>query len=499
MYCFSFNADNWPKGQTYFFIVSHKKTTQYTNFLDWSIKFITSLFYIWSLIKKIIKKISGNFKTMLHIYIQLCDEKKAFNFCIKKQIKKKQKKQLSEKASNFLSLGVLLVNLCKRSIFKAQISLKGRTYSNVTFYLLKKKKENYWPKGNTGEFLVKKRESKKTLHQTRFQKLGKEWNNSMAILQYVYCLPFFFAILSSFGTKKKKNRSKNKLSILDPIHRGNNQASSNILKPLTMGKRNIFSQIRGRKKQKKLINERTHDSFFFCALTMTAELNKRYVQPLLPSLLPNLNDTNKINQNCAQELGPSKESEYLTKTQKRTQNIKTQKVERCQVNRTIRKKNKPHSKSSFHLDLSPMNLGTGVKKGVTKTEKDSKLDKDTSLPSLLYHFDIMPEQMQSNTAYHMFCYLFVRETHGSVVFVGASHNGVFQKDGFKISPNGTLIPQDMNDGSKLDRFMAIRKTDFLHLAIIGRGSSGVVYKCWDLRTHAFVALKVNDTITIFFL
>ena len=64
-------------------------------------------------------------------------------------------------------------------------------------------------------------------------------------------------------------------------------------------------------------------------------------------------------------------------------------------------------------------------------------------------------------------------------------NGAFKQDAFIISNNGLEIEYEQENNKT---FLA-KSTDFVEVSILGRGSSSVVYKTWDLRNQRFIALK----------
>ena len=66
-------------------------------------------------------------------------------------------------------------------------------------------------------------------------------------------------------------------------------------------------------------------------------------------------------------------------------------------------------------------------------------------------------------------------------------DGAFHQNGFTVCSTGMTIDGDSESPRK--KRYDVKPSDFVEVSILGRGSSSVVYKSWDLKHQRFIALK----------
>ena len=120
---------------------------------------------------------------------------------------------------------------------------------------------------------------------------------------------------------------------------------------------------------------------------------------------------------------------------------------------------------NLHLDLSTLSIDENSNKLHTcHGHNDLTLNAEGIKDDIRLQFDLAPKSIDNLSLYEI------------------TENGTFRQDNFIIAPDGLEI-----DGS--DRKYMVKASDFVEVSILGRGSSSVVYKTWDLRNKRFIALK----------
>eukprot|EP01084_Bolivina_argentea_P036921 68255_1 len=146
------------------------------------------------------------------------------------------------------------------------------------------------------------------------------------------------------------------------------------------------------------------------------------------------------------------------------------------------------SSPALHLDLSTLSIDENSNKLHTyhnihknKNKKKIKINNNHKIPqsahctnlslnaegiksNILLQFDLAPKHIDNRSLYEI------------------TETGAFKQNGFIISSNGMCTERN-------DTKYSVESTDFVEVSILGRGSSSVVYKTWDLPNKRFIALK----------
>ena len=120
---------------------------------------------------------------------------------------------------------------------------------------------------------------------------------------------------------------------------------------------------------------------------------------------------------------------------------------------------------NLHLDLSNLSIDENSNKLHTyHGHNDLTLNAEGIKDDIRLQFDLAPKSIDNLSLYEI------------------TENGAFRQNNFIIASDGLEI-----EGN--DTKYTVKASDFVEVSILGRGSSSVVYKTWDLRNKRFIALK----------
>ena len=127
------------------------------------------------------------------------------------------------------------------------------------------------------------------------------------------------------------------------------------------------------------------------------------------------------------------------------------------------------SMPALHLDLSTLSIDENSNKlhtyhGHNDFKNNLTLNAEGIKDDIRLQFDLAPKSIDNLSLYEI------------------TKNGAFKQNNFIIASDGLEIEGD-------DRKYIVKSSDFVEVSILGRGSSSVVYKTWDLRNKRFIALK----------
>jgi len=134
-----------------------------------------------------------------------------------------------------------------------------------------------------------------------------------------------------------------------------------------------------------------------------------------------------------------------------------------------------HSMPSLQIDLSRLSIEENSTKmhSLSAAPKSARpamsiLDAEGIKNDIALQFDLAPKSIDQRSSFDI------------------TADGAFEQNGFTVSRDGLRID---GGGDRRARRYDVTPSDLVAVSILGRGSSSVVYKSWDLQRHRFVALK----------